>query len=123
MKKSSATSLYWERLTVEIVPAKGNLPPITAAALHNPEISNHLDRTMYQRCILDLDTSPTRLSTLVRQVHVASLLVERRLLTAPFPLRKISYTVGRQFRRFLFWAFRFFHRRGYMPAFSNCDVV
>lgn len=111
-----------QRYIIEIIPAKGNLPAVFTAALDNPGISGHSDRSLWQSCILGLNTPPSCLASFFRKVHVASHRGERYLAAKSSLCRWSACRLGRHIRRFAFWAFSTLHRNGLIKTEAPADL-
>lgn len=110
----------WKRFTIEIVPGRGKLLPITEPTLDNPEILGHPDRIAFQRCIFGMSSS--RLASLVRKVYVATRIASRWAEARSPLLGQIACSMGRYIRKFLFWAFTALLRRFLNHSISASSI-
>lgn len=95
----------WERIYVEVVPAKGDLAPITMSK-RMPETSPDPVHKTFYSCILGFRTPPTRLSSLALKAYYSSAKAERFLRTRFSRWDRTFCTLGRWCHKFSFLAFR-----------------
>jgi hypothetical protein len=91
---------------IEISPATKTLGPITMSRKFlSLEKSDFLIHRTYFRCIVARHTSPFHLANLFGKADVASLRVERRLISICPQVQWIVYRWGKWCRTIVFWAF------------------